>query len=139
MSRGRLERQHRQRPEGDREERRVAVEVGLVGARRLVVERLAGVEPGAGVVVGVDVGERIGRQVEDDGLDSEQQPDGPPRTRTRRTFGVSKAASPPVMAIAPSYPSPAPAPMAPLDRATGIANSYRSEGPGPGATLHQPC
>ena len=29
--------------------------------------------------------------------------------------------------------------MAPLDGRPGIADSYRSEGPGPGATLHRPC
>ena len=43
----------------DREQRRVAVEGRVVGAGRLVVERLAGVQPGAGVVVGVDVRERV--------------------------------------------------------------------------------
>ena len=75
MSAAVVERQQRERPEEDREQRRVAVEVVDRSVRRLVVERQAGVEPGARVVVGVDVGERIGRQVEDQHLDPEQQPE----------------------------------------------------------------
>ena len=70
-----LERQQRERPEDDREQRRVAVELVVVRRRRLVVERQPRVEARAGVVVGVDVGERIRRQVKDERLDAQRQPE----------------------------------------------------------------
>src|SRR5439155_19454318 len=69
--RGRGERQQRQRPEGDREQRGVAVERRIVGADGLEIERLPRIEASPGVVVSVDVDQGIGRQVEDPGLDPE--------------------------------------------------------------------
>ena len=57
-----LERQERKRPERDRKEGRVEVVVRPFDRRRLLVQRLAGIQARAGVVVGVDVGGRIGRQ-----------------------------------------------------------------------------
>ena len=64
-----------ERPEGDREQRRVAIERGFVGPDGLVVERQAGVEPRAGVVVRTDVRERVHRQVEDRVVDPDERPD----------------------------------------------------------------
>ena len=70
-----FERQERQRPEDDRQQRRIAIELVVVGRRRLVVQRQSSVEPCAGVVIGVDIGERVRRQVKDERLDAERQPE----------------------------------------------------------------
>ena len=67
-----LERQERERPERDRQERRVEVVVRAFDRRRLLVQRLAGVQPRARVVVGVDVGRRIGRRVQDEDVRADQ-------------------------------------------------------------------
>ena len=73
--RRRLEREQREWPEGDGEQWRVAVERGFVGPDGLVVERQAGVETRAGVVVRTDVRERIHRQVEDRVVDPDERPE----------------------------------------------------------------
>ena len=73
--RGHVVRQQRQRPEGDGQERRVAIEGRVVDPGRLDVERQAGVEPGTRVVVRPDVGERVRRQMQDRRLDAEDDPE----------------------------------------------------------------
>ena len=114
-----------------------------VRVRGLLVQRQAGVEPGARVVVGVDVGQRVGRQVEDQHLDPEQQPEAgedhgqhaeaASEPGPGREWGVADG-----RAHVPSIGA-AQDPI-PLDR--GPADwAFRTgrRGAGPGATLHRPC
>ncbi len=67
-----LEREQGERPEGDGEQRRIAIELRVVRRGRLVVQRRARVEARPGVVVGVDVGERVVAEMEQECVDPDQ-------------------------------------------------------------------
>ena len=68
-----LVRQEGQGPEGDGQERWVAIEARVVRGRGLDVEREAGVQSRAGVVVGAHVRERVEPEVKDQRIDADDQ------------------------------------------------------------------
>ncbi len=133
-----LERQQRERAEHDRQQRRIAIELVVVGRRRLVVQRQARVEARTRVVVGVDVGEGVRRQVEDERLDAQRQPeDGRAGEDAADVRSVERGK--PAGRGHGDHPSDRTGGSRPPAGCRRIANSYRSEWAGGGATLHRPC
>ncbi len=74
--RGGGEREERQRPKQDREQRRVEVRGVLVDVLARRVERLARVQPRGGVVVRADIGQRVRGQVAQEDRDPAERSDG---------------------------------------------------------------